>query len=1132
MTGSAWQNISVRVDANVEGFVGKMGAAAGAVRGLGREVTATATNTEAKFKNVTAMAGKVSLAVGAAGVGTFLLAERATIGFDKALSNLNAVSSATTEEMGQLRQAALDAGAATVFSARQSAEAEAELARAGVSTRDILRGGLRGALDLAAAGQLQLNEAAITTAQGLNIFQLKGNQATRVADTLAAGANKSAADVHQLGEAMRMGGLVGRQMGLSLEDTVGTLALFADNALIGSDGGTSFKVMLQRLVPQTKEAAAMQRHLGLSFFDSRGEFIGVEKLAGVLQTRLSGLSQQQRLAAFTTLFGADAIRSANILYTVGAKGVRDYVDAVTDQGAAQRMAAEQLDNLAGDLEQLKGSIETALIQGGSKATGVLRGMAQAANDVVVGFINLPSGLQGAATAGSLLVGVVGVLSGGFLLLAPKIARTIELYRTLQTTSPALAGALKLSAVGLGVVTGALAVGVGALYFYGQAKAKAKAETQEFADALQRESGGLKSEVDALLARKLKDQIGVARQLGINFRLVTAAVKGDRDAMSNLDLIYQQAARSAKNGNTESEKRAALIYLLVGRTRNLAARYREAQQDATDLATAEGVLGVKSGTAADATADLTAQIEAQQAAVDADRKRIEDLASAMAGFVGGSNALTTVLEESRQAQSDALEDRQRNEREAMAERHRAETEGLRSQAGIVGAGGKEVNAAAQRALEARQSQEERALSKRQETERRGQQEQKVSLTRFAEELEKQSRDLMAWQANLATIARRFGAPVARQVAEMGKEGAGLAASFASATDAEGKRAADALTRNAELGSTEAAQALDDGFELMARLAGEGGQKVADEFLARLREGKTDLRTLLAEYMALLTTLTVTTPDGRVIRVIDGREVSRVLPNGVEQGPGGIRYNAEGGVYERHDAVVARGGPVRVWNEPETGGESYIPHSPAKRRRSEQVLGETARIMGFRIERRHDGYERPLGATRSAATWSPGMRRADERHFALGGVLRRLPRRRLAEDEVPTSTTDGSPLVEFSHGRATYADGSTFSAAGWDRPRPTGGLRFRPDARLDASQVEDRRRGTAPVGPPATAIVRAEMPVSAELLRELAELRRVVAGLARYSTTRQYNFGGIHGLTFEQVMARAERQAGIDSLTGVG
>jgi hypothetical protein len=110
----------------------------------------------------------------------------------------------------------------------------------------------RAALALAASGQLDLAESATVAAQTMNTFGLAGKDVTHIADVLSASANKSAADVHGLGMSLRMGGLLAKQTGLSLEDTVGTLSAFADHALIGSDAGTSLKTMLQRLVPQSE----------------------------------------------------------------------------------------------------------------------------------------------------------------------------------------------------------------------------------------------------------------------------------------------------------------------------------------------------------------------------------------------------------------------------------------------------------------------------------------------------------------------------------------------------------------------------------------------------------------------------------------------------------------------------------------------------------------------------------------------------------------------------------------------------------------------------------------------------------------------------------------------------------------
>ncbi|WP_187285133.1 phage tail tape measure protein [Streptomyces sp. OR43] len=160
----------------------------------------TASDTTTKLANAGA-------ATGAAMLAGFAVAAAAAAKFDKALSNVRAVTGASTADMAKLRAAALDAGKTSVFTATEAANAEAELARAGVSTANIIGGALTGSLALAASGQVDLSEAATLSAQAMNTFGLQGKDVGHIADLLAAGANKSAADVHGLGTALRQGGL-------------------------------------------------------------------------------------------------------------------------------------------------------------------------------------------------------------------------------------------------------------------------------------------------------------------------------------------------------------------------------------------------------------------------------------------------------------------------------------------------------------------------------------------------------------------------------------------------------------------------------------------------------------------------------------------------------------------------------------------------------------------------------------------------------------------------------------------------------------------------------------------------------------------------------------------------------------
>ena len=393
------RTVSVRLQAEVSGYVAGIKTAARSTKDFVSSLSEAAK--QGRLDAVADQAGRMGLAL----VGAFGLAVGAAARLDKQMSEVGAVSGATAGQLEQLRQAALQAGKDTSFSASEAAKAEAELAKAGLSTADILGGALRGSLDLAAAGQLDLAEAADISAKAMNIFGLRGGDVSHIADVLAAAANKSATDVHEMGEALRMGGLAANAAGLSLDETVGTLAAFADRALVGSDAGTSLKTMLQMLAAPTDKAKRLMEQLGIAAFDANGNFVGTVALAGQLQRALGPLTQEQRNAALATIFGADAMRAANVLYGLGEKGVRDYVAAVNDQGAAAEVAAKKMDNLAGDLERLKGSVETLAIESGSGANTGLRQLVQMADRLVGAVSTIPGPVQ---TAGVAIAGISGV----------------------------------------------------------------------------------------------------------------------------------------------------------------------------------------------------------------------------------------------------------------------------------------------------------------------------------------------------------------------------------------------------------------------------------------------------------------------------------------------------------------------------------------------------------------------------------------------------------------------------------------------------------------------------------------------------------------------------------------------------
>ena len=349
----------------------------------------------------------------------------AAANFEQAIADVNSVADLSVTELDSVKNLALQIGQATSFSATEGAAAIGELVKAGVPLQDVLDGAAMGAANLAAAAGIEIPEAATIMSNAMNMFGIAGSDAARVADVFAAAANASATDVGELGMALSQGGSAAAALGIPLEDTVAALALFSNYGIRGSDAGTSLKTMLTMLASPTEEAAALMQNLGIQAFDASGNFVGMEALAGNLQTALSGLSAEQRMAALSTIFGADAQRVANILFQEGAAGVAAMTDATSQQGAAAEMAQKRMDTLKGAIETLKGSIETIMIAIGIGLLPVLRKGAEFLTGLANRFLSLNPRLQkfigiaGAVTAGVLALGAGILLASSFL--GPAIA---------------------------------------------------------------------------------------------------------------------------------------------------------------------------------------------------------------------------------------------------------------------------------------------------------------------------------------------------------------------------------------------------------------------------------------------------------------------------------------------------------------------------------------------------------------------------------------------------------------------------------------------------------------------------------------------------------------------------------------
>lgn len=375
-----------------------------------------------------AATGAAIAGVGAAMAGGLLYAIDAASQFEKKLDYFTAVAGPDAiKNYDAIKAKALQLGADTIYSANQIADSFVELGKAGVSAQQILDGVGKGVAALGAAADIPLDTAANIITAAVQTFGLSADKAVDVANKLAGAANSSIVDVQDLGVSLKYAGGVAATLGVPFTDLNTALAILGTRGIKGSTAGTSLRQTLTSLTGSTDNAKDALKALGIitedgsnKFFDMAGNLKPLPEVFQTLNDALSGYSSEQQIAAIKTIFSQRAITTVTTLAHAGAKGFDDMAASI-DKITAADVASKRLDNLAGDIEILKGNLDTLFISAGGGFQNFARGIVQGVTSLIDVFTSMPQWAQTtvfaviAAFGGLLIiVGTLGILAGGIL----------------------------------------------------------------------------------------------------------------------------------------------------------------------------------------------------------------------------------------------------------------------------------------------------------------------------------------------------------------------------------------------------------------------------------------------------------------------------------------------------------------------------------------------------------------------------------------------------------------------------------------------------------------------------------------------------------------------------------------------
>ncbi len=430
--------------------------------------------------------GALAVAVGVTKIGKEMVrgvAEGVKVfkAFDQQMSTTAAVLGKTKDQIAALDKQAKTLGRTTQFTARETAEAQNILAKAGFSVNEIFSA-IPGTLDLAAAGEISIGQAADVSAQLIRTFGLEASASTDVADLLAKAANTANTTVSELGDAFKFAGPAAKVLGASLDETAAAIQLVSDRGLKGSLAGTGLGKVMTTLLGQVNKLEGATGLSGLEeqLFRTDGSFIGLAATFKLLKE--NGIDSGD---AFK-IFGERAGKVAAIMLDN-----TDALEAATEalgirKGFAKAVAEVKLDNLAGDTTKFNSAVEGLQLIIGEQLNESLRILVQQSTLLIQAFAD-------SAEEGNFLIDVLA-----------KVASAIS---SVGTIALGIADVVQITWAGMRIAFNTFVQAVIQGLADLSAASASIAETLAFTDAMEERAAGIRrtSEDFQFMADSFGDQ---------------------------------------------------------------------------------------------------------------------------------------------------------------------------------------------------------------------------------------------------------------------------------------------------------------------------------------------------------------------------------------------------------------------------------------------------------------------------------------------------------------------------------------------------------------------------------------------------------------------------------------------------
>ena len=359
--------------------------------------------------------------------------------FETASSQLAATMGVSKNEITDLIDTAKELGRTTSFSATEAAQGLNILAQSGLSAEEQMAS-IGNVLNLAAAGSLNLADAAAYTTGTIKGFGDSMDNAQYYTDLIAKGATLANTDVKGLGEALSSAAATAGNYGQAADSTALSLLRLAEQNVTGSEAATALNRAMMDLYTPTSEAGKMLDKLGISAYDSSGKARDFNTVIDELSASMAGMSEEEANAAKNTIFTTYGLQAFNKMTVSSTEKVNEFkaglasasgdseayrarVNELTaagmDQASACKQAAEELGEVgsaAQQAETMLDNLEGQLTIMGSAAEGLGVTIYESMAEPLTNLATLGADMLSKLTESFNEGGFAGMVSAGFEML--------------------------------------------------------------------------------------------------------------------------------------------------------------------------------------------------------------------------------------------------------------------------------------------------------------------------------------------------------------------------------------------------------------------------------------------------------------------------------------------------------------------------------------------------------------------------------------------------------------------------------------------------------------------------------------------------------------------------------------------